>query len=105
MAPAKKDHTRKAKQAETKQLQESLFQFPCEFPIKIMAENKAGVEQFIRDTLDHEVDKKEIVDISIRESREANYISITAIIMAKDKAQLDRLYEAFSGNKQIKMVL
>jgi len=106
MAPKKNQVKKKPKKIVKKEeVQESLFQFPCEFPLKIMAHNKEGIEAFVRETLEKKVGKKDIIEISVRESREANYISITAIIIAKSKKQLDELYTLFSSHEDIKMVL
>ena len=105
MSVNKNNGNKAKKNGDVEQVQESLFKFPCEFPFKIMAENKSEIESFVRETLEKEVGKKDIIDISVRQSREANYISITAIITARDKAQLDKLYEIFSTHKSVKMVL
>ncbi len=87
------------------QKNENLWQFPCDFPIKVMADNVPGIELFVRETLSKHIREPEKIEFKSRESREGNYISMTAIFEADSKEQLNTLYEIFSKHPQVKMVL
>ena len=81
------------------------FEFPCKFPIKIMANPKKGVEELILATLNTHVDNPEEIEFSIRESKTGKYVSITALFTATSKDQLNTLYEIFSKHPEVHMVL
>ncbi len=83
----------------------TLFEFPCDFPIKIMARKDANIETFVRDTLQQHVRVPATIEITLRESRDGNYISINALFEAHSKEQLDQLYQIFSQHPDVKMVL
>ena len=81
------------------------FEFPCQFPIKIMATPNHGVEDLVCDTIKEHVDNPEGVEFTIRESRTGKYVSITALFTARSKEQLDKLYHIFSQHEYVHMVL
>lgn len=83
----------------------TLFEFPCDFPIKIMARKDTPIEAFVRETLQQHVKVPETIEITVRESRDGNYISINALFEAHSKEQLDTLYQIFSQHPAVKMVL
>ena len=84
---------------------QSFFEFPCQFPIKIMANPQKEVVEFVLDTLEQWVDDPETIDFKTRESKTGKYISITATFEAKSKDQLDNLYRILSSHQEIHMVL
>ncbi len=83
----------------------SLLHFPCAFPIKIMG---AGGPEFGPLVLElvrrHSPDLDE-ARVRIRSSRAGRYQSVTVIVMARNRAHLDALYQELSRHPQIKMVL
>ena len=83
----------------------TLLEFPCNFPIKIMGLPNVGLEAFVTSTLKAHVKNPATIDIKVRESAGGNYISITALFEADSREQLDTLYRAFSGHPHVKMVL
>lgn len=84
---------------------ESLIEYPCDFPIKIMG--KAG-QDFTQITLSivkyHAPDFDETT-MEIRSSTGGNYLSITCIIRATSRNQLDALYQALTGHPMVSVVL
>lgn len=82
-----------------------LFEFPCVFPIKVMGERDAGLEELVHSTLSEHVNKPETIIINMRESAQGNFVSVTAKFEADSKEQLDKIYEALSANESVKMVL
>ncbi|WP_119344829.1 HP0495 family protein [Facilibium subflavum] len=87
------------------QEKETFFEFPCRFPIKIMANPQKEVAEFVLDVLEKHVDRPQDIEFSTRESKNGKYISITAIFEATSKQQLDDIYLALSGHDEIHMVL
>lgn len=84
---------------------ETLFEFPCKFPIKIMGLPNCGLEDFVRQTLEQQVHKHDSISIHVRESAGGKFISITALFEADSREQLDNLYRVFTSNPNVKMVL
>jgi putative lipoic acid-binding regulatory protein len=81
--------------------QETLFEFPCSFPIKAMG--KAG-EDF--DTLVVEIVRRHAPDLNegsvrLRESSGGKWVSVTVLIEAKSKAQLDAIYRELSAHERV----
>ena len=96
--------TVKPQDSETKQ-PETLFEFPCRFPIKIMANPQKEVTEFVLNTLEKYIANPETIEFTTRESKTGKYVSITAIFEATSKEQLDNIYQALSGHPEIHMVL
>ncbi len=84
---------------------ESLLQFPCEFPIKIMGAGRpdfrARVVELVRR---HAADLDE-ARVRVRDSRTGRYQSVTVVVNARSRAQLDALYRELSGHPGVSMVL
>ncbi|MFV1973635.1 MAG: YbeD family protein [Thiohalobacterales bacterium] len=73
--------------------EDSLFEFPCEFPIKAMG--RAGCSL---DLIVVEIVRRHAPDISegkvhTRESKQGNYTAITVIVTATSREQLDAIYQ------------
>ncbi|MFO1371211.1 MAG: DUF493 domain-containing protein [Candidatus Competibacteraceae bacterium] len=84
---------------------ESLLQFPCDFPIKIMGAGGMDFRQLaVTLTRRHAPDLDE-TRVRVQESRTGRYQSVTVVVRARDQAQLDALYQELSGHPQITLVL
>ena len=70
--------TAKPKNSEAKQSQ-TFFEFPCRFPLKIMATPQKEVTAFVLNTLEKYIEHPEKIEFTTRESKTGKYISITAI--------------------------
>lgn len=83
----------------------TMFVFPCRFPIKIMGPADLAFEARIITILrKHAPDLGEAA-IKIRHSKEGTYISITAFIIANNKKQLDDIYQELSADREVLMLL
>lgn len=84
---------------------ETIFEFPCQFPIKIMGNKAVDLTKIVLAALSSVgVDAKH-AEIETRESSGGTYLSVTALFKAESKEQLDTLYQLLSSNPDIKMVL
>jgi hypothetical protein len=84
---------------------DSLLEFPCDFPIKVIG--KAGRDI---DTLVFSLVRAHAPDLGEgairgRASRKGNYHSVTVTIRATSRAQLDKVYQSLSAHADILMVL
>ena len=80
---------------------DTLLEFPCRFPIK--AAGMAG-EDF--DTLIVEIVRRHAPDLRegsvvMRESSGGRWVSVTVVIEATSKAQLDAIYRELSAHEKV----
>jgi putative lipoic acid-binding regulatory protein len=82
-------------------LEESLIDFPCDFPVKVMG---AAIPEFhsaiakIAAQHDSEFNQDETTS---NVSKTGKYVSLTLNIHAKDKPQLDALYLDLTSNELV----
>lgn len=84
---------------------ETLLEFPCQFPIKIMGHNTPELEATVFEIVRRHVPDLGEGAITQRESRKSKYIALTVTITATSKQQLDALYTELSGHELTLMVL
>lgn len=85
--------------------EESLLEFPCEFPIKIMGKmHDDFANTMVGIVLKHAPDFDPRT-LAMRPSREGNYLSLTATIHATSRAQLDDLYRELSSHPMVMVTL
>ncbi|MEK9812366.1 MAG: DUF493 family protein [Bordetella sp.] len=90
---------------QTPDSQESLIEFPCEFPIKVMGVRRDDFAQEMVRALADLVPNIATEKIEMRVSREATYISLTIYIRTHSKAHLDQIYLCLTGHPWVKVVL
>ena len=85
--------------------EETLLEFPCDFPIKIMGSRTDDFAQtMVAIVLRHAPDFA-AESVEMRASSSGNYLSVTCTIRATSKPQLDALYQELSGHPLVKVVL
>ena len=87
-------------------MKDSLIEYPCAFPIKIMgrSENAGFADAVLGVVLAHDPDF-EASSMEMRASREGKYISLTCTVNATSREQLDSLYRELCGHPLVVMVL
>lgn len=85
---------------------EKLLEFPCLFPIKIMGTNTPQlVTEIIAIISRHAIHFNPTADIATKLSKQGNYLSVTATIMASSQNQLDTIYTELNQHKLVKITL
>ncbi len=84
---------------------ESPLQFPCEFPIKIMGAGTPGFRGLVMDLVRRHAADLDEGRVRVRDSRTGRYQSVTVVVNAQSRAQLDAIYRELSGHPDIAMVL
>lgn len=84
---------------------ESPLQFPCKFPIKAMG--KAGCDL---DVVVVEIVRRHVPDLAegattSRTSAQGNYVSVTVVVNATSRAQLDAIYQDLVDCEAVIMAL
>ncbi|MGI4811743.1 MAG: YbeD family protein [Janthinobacterium lividum] len=83
---------------------DELFDFPCDFPIKIMGAARPDFADAIATLLegfDPGFDRTRIVE---RASSSARYLGLTCYVMALNRAHLDEIYRALTSHPMVKIV-
>jgi len=84
---------------------ETLLEFPCDFPLKVMGATRDGFAQAIVEVVLRHAPDFEAASVEMRPSKAGNYLSLTCTIRATSKPQLDALYRELSGHPWVKIVL
>ncbi len=85
--------------------EDSLLQFPCDFPIKVMGRRQDGFAQAVLEVVLRHAPDFDAAAMEMRPSAKGNYISFTCTIRAVSRAQLDALYGELSAHPLVKVVL
>jgi putative lipoic acid-binding regulatory protein len=84
---------------------ESLFEFPCDFPIKVMGKSDPNFTDTIV-TLVRQFDREfDPTRLEVRPSSGGNYIGLTVTVRALSREHLDDIYRALTGHPMVKVVL
>lgn len=93
-----------AQTSDTEQ-QETLIEFPCEFPIKVMGETQADFSNEIVKTIQLHDPKFDASKVSTKGSSGGKYTSLTCTCSVESKPQLDDIYRALTSHPLVKFVL
>lgn len=85
--------------------QETLIEFPCDFPIKVMGETREEFTQTIVEVIQGHISEFDASKIEMRASTGGKYISITCFVYVTSKPQLDNIYRALTAHPFVKVVL
>lgn len=84
---------------------ETLIEFPCDFPIKVMGETHPDFTNEIINTIQQHIGSFSAADIEMRGSSGGKYISLTCTVHVTSKLQLDDIYRALTGHPMVKVTL
>lgn len=84
---------------------QSLIEYPSEFPIKVMGLMQESFAQTIVDVVILHDPTFHAGKMDMRPSTKGTYLSLTVTILAVNREQLDNLYRALSSHPMVKMVL
>ncbi len=84
---------------------DSLFRFPCEFPIKIMGLASDALAPAVLEIVRRHAPDFDAATMVMRASSAGTYRSLTCTINATSRSQLDALYRELSGRPVVKFAL
>ena len=79
--------------------------FPCAFPIKVMGRREGGFAQAVMEIVLRHAPDFEPATIEMRPSRKGKYLSLTCIVNATSREQLDALYQELCDHPSVVLVL
>ena len=85
--------------------EETLFEFPCQFPIKAMGKNSPDFDSIVVAIVRKHVDDLTEGAVKTRESKEGKFCSVTVTITADSKKQLDAIYQSLTDCPDVLMAL
>jgi len=85
--------------------EQSLIEYPCDFPIKVMGANVEGFAAAIAHVARQFDPGFDASTIETRPSKAGNYLGVTITIRATSRPQLDELYRTLTTHPMVKMVL
>ncbi|RJG16981.1 DUF493 family protein [Massilia cavernae] len=84
---------------------ESLIEYPSDFPIKVMGATHADFAATIVDVVLEYDPTFHIGRLEERPSAKGNFTGLTVTVRATSRAQLDDLYRALSSHPMVKIVM
>lgn len=81
------------------------IEFPCQYPIKVLGDASPELREHILRVLDTHAPGFENSAITTRESSKGKWQSITVVITATGKPQLDAIFADLKTSNRVKMVL
>jgi len=85
--------------------EESVIEFPCEFPIKMMGRDTPEFRATARLLIENHVGPLADEALQANLSGKGNFVSVTVTITATSQQQLDDIYRDVSGHDDVLMAL
>jgi uncharacterized protein len=84
---------------------DTLLEFPCDFPIKIMGAAQDDFAQTMLEIVLRHAPDFVAQTVEMRASSGGKYLSLTCTVRATSKLQLDNLYRELTAHPLVKVVL
>lgn len=84
---------------------ETLLEFPCDFPIKVMGAARDDFAQAVVAVVRAHAPDFDAATVELRASGKGNYLAVTCTVRATSREQLDDLYRDLSSHPYVKIVL
>ncbi len=85
--------------------EQSLIEYPSQFPIKVMGANVEGFADAVIAIARRFDPRLDSAAVESRLSKAGNYLSLTVTITATSREQLDEIYRTLSTHPMVKVVL
>ncbi|MFC4276034.1 DUF493 family protein [Achromobacter aloeverae] len=85
--------------------QDSLIEYPSDFPIKVMGKSHPEFAQLLTEVVLQFDPAFDPATVEMRPSKGGNYIGLTFTVRATSREQLDNLYRALHGHHLVSVVL
>ncbi len=84
---------------------EHLWEFPMDYPLKVMGEAQHPMRAIVADIVARHVPDFDAAGISERASSGGKYVSVSVVLRIERKEQINGLYADLAACAQIRMVL
>jgi putative lipoic acid-binding regulatory protein len=86
-------------------MNDTLFKFPCEFPLKVMGRQSADFRSLVIGIVQKHTGPLDASKIEERPSKDGSYLSLTCTFEAQSREQLDALYRELTSCERVLVVL
>lgn len=86
-------------------MEAALLEYPCEFPIKVLGSTQSGFAQAVLEIVRRHAPEFDGASMEMKTSKRGRYLSITCVIRATSRDQLDNLYRELCDHPMVVMVL
>ncbi len=84
---------------------EHLWEFPMEYPVKIMGEAQHPMREIVANILLRHAPEFDPSTMTEKPSSAGKYVSVSATVYVERKEQINGMYADFAAHQHIKMVL
>ena len=81
------------------------FEFPCEYQIKAMGLDDGRFHEVVVEIIRRHCDSVRTDSMSSRSSRTGKYVSVSVVIEASSREQLDAIYDDLTAHEKVLMRL
>lgn len=85
--------------------EETLLQFPCDFPIKVMGRAEPGFDTMILELVRKHFPDLQESAMTSRPSKGGKWVSVTLVLRAQSKSQIDAVYLDLTAHEKVVMAL
>jgi uncharacterized protein len=85
--------------------EDTAFEFPCEFPIKMMGLDTPEFRSTARALVEKHAGPVEDAAVRVTPSRTGRFVSVTVTFSAQSREQLDRLYREVTAHDAVLVAL
>jgi len=85
---------------------ETLLDFPCDFPLKVMGKNHDDFEIYVLMTIKKHIGVELAEDaVKAKPSKNGTYVSLTVTFEAHSQQQIDEIYTELTAHELVLMAL
>ncbi|MDX1656141.1 MAG: DUF493 domain-containing protein [Candidatus Competibacteraceae bacterium] len=85
--------------------EETLLEFPCEFPIKAMGRTDSNFPQVVVALVGRHAPDLTEERVRVQASRHGRFQSVTVTVRATSRAQLDAIYQELTDDERVVLAL
>ena len=96
---------KKATKTDPVSVADEIFDFPCSFPVKAMGRNTDSFEKLIAHIVLQHAELHADGEVRVTPSGAGSFLSVTVVIEAVSREQLNRIYQDLTDCEQVLMAL
>lgn len=85
--------------------EDTLFEFPCDFPIKAFGHDTGDFRDLVMALVQEHAPEVTPAAVHTRLSRGGRYLAVTVTVRAQSRAQLDSIYYALTAEERVLFAL
>ena len=85
--------------------EETLLEFPCDFPIKVMGRAEPGFDDLVVELVRRHAPDLHEGAVTSRPSKGGKWVSVTVTLRAESKSQVDAIYLDLTAHEKVVMAL